>query len=77
MQSNFFVEDTMRAKHILATMSHEIKSPLSEIVSMAESLSTTKLDKDQKQLLSVMLSSGGIVLQLINDILDISKVESG
>ncbi|KAL4565030.1 hypothetical protein LXL04_029112 [Taraxacum kok-saghyz] len=70
-------EDTMRAKQILATMSREIKSPLSEIVSMAESLSTTKLDNDQKQLLSVMLSSGGIVLQLINDILDISKVESG
>ncbi|KAI7752512.1 hypothetical protein M8C21_015863 [Ambrosia artemisiifolia] len=70
-------EETMRAKQILATMSHEIRSPLSGIISMAEILSTTKVDKDQKQLLSVMLSSGDLVLQLINDILDFSKVESG
>ncbi|KAJ0944844.1 putative histidine kinase response regulator and transcription factor RR-A-type family [Helianthus annuus] len=70
-------EETMRAKQMLATMSHEIRSPLSGIISMAEILSTTKLDKDQKQLLSVMLSSGDLVLQLINDILDFSKVESG
>ncbi|KAI3756180.1 hypothetical protein L1987_55996 [Smallanthus sonchifolius] len=70
-------EETMRAKQMLATMSHEIRSPLSGIISMAEILSTTKLDKDQKQLLSVMLSSSDLVLQLINDILDFSKVESG
>ncbi|GJX90068.1 histidine kinase 5-like protein [Tanacetum coccineum] len=67
----------MRAKQMLATMSHEIRSPLSGVVSMVEILSTTKLDKDQKQLLSVMLSSGDLVLQFINDILDLSKVESG
>ncbi|KAL8264043.1 hypothetical protein R6Q59_022173 [Mikania micrantha] len=70
-------EETMRAKQMLATMSHEIRSPLSGIISMTEILSTTKLDKDQKQLLTVMLSSGDLVLQLINDILDFSKVESG
>ncbi|THG07559.1 hypothetical protein TEA_022963 [Camellia sinensis var. sinensis] len=40
-------------------------------------LSTTNLDKEQRQLLSVMLSSGDLVLQLINGILDLSKVESG
>ncbi|KAF5931712.1 hypothetical protein HYC85_027883 [Camellia sinensis] len=70
-------EETMRAKQMLATMSHEIRSPLSGVVSMAEILSTTNLDKEQRQLLSVMLSSGDLVLQLINDILDLSKVESG
>ncbi|KAI3501707.1 hypothetical protein L1887_29674 [Cichorium endivia] len=70
-------EETMRAKQMLATMSHEIRSPLSGVVSMAEILSTTKLDKDQKQLLGVILSSGDLALQLINDILDFSKVESG
>ncbi|KAF7830390.1 histidine kinase 5 [Senna tora] len=70
-------EETMRAKQMLATMSHEIRSPLSGVVSMAEILSTTKLDKEQRQLLDVMLSSGDLVLQLINDILDLSKVESG
>ncbi|CAL5345391.1 unnamed protein product [Camellia sinensis] len=70
-------EETMRAKQMQATMSHEIRSPLSGVVSMAEILSTTNLDKEQRQLLSVMLSSRDLVLQLINDILDLSKVESG
>ncbi|KAE8682537.1 Histidine kinase 5 [Hibiscus syriacus] len=70
-------EETMRAKQMLATMSHEIRSPLSGVVSMAEILTTTKLDREQRQLLNVMLSSGDLVLQLINDILDLSKVESG
>ncbi|GLU01188.1 hypothetical protein SLE2022_185100 [Rubroshorea leprosula] len=70
-------EQTMRAKQMLATMSHEIRSPLSGVVSMAEILSTTKLDHEQRQLLDVMISSGDLVLQLINDILDLSKVESG
>ncbi|MBA0658059.1 hypothetical protein Goklo_010300 [Gossypium klotzschianum] len=70
-------EETMRAKQMLATMSHEIRSPLSGVVSMAEILATTKLDREQRQLLDVMISSGDLVLQLINDILDLSKVESG
>lgn len=70
-------EETMRAKQMLATMSHEIRSPLTGVVSMAEILSNSKLDKEQRQLLDVMLSSGDLVLQLINDILDLSKVESG
>lgn len=70
-------EETMRAKQVLATMSHEIRSPLSGVVSMAEILATTKLDREQRQLLDVMLSSGDLVLQLLNDILDLSKVESG
>ncbi|KAA3489841.1 histidine kinase 5-like [Gossypium australe] len=69
-------EETMRAKQMLATMSHEIRSPLSGVVSMAEILATTKLDREQRQLLDVMISSGDLVLQLINDILDLSKVES-
>lgn len=72
-----FAEETMRAKQMLATMSHEIRSPLTGVVSMAEILSNTKLDWEQRQLLGVMISSGDLVLQLINDILDLSKVESG
>ncbi|KAJ4952839.1 hypothetical protein NE237_029671 [Protea cynaroides] len=70
-------EETMRAKQMLATMSHEIRSPLSGVVSMAEILGNTRLDHEQRQLLDVMISSGDLVLQLINDILDLSKVESG
>ncbi|KAI3780399.1 hypothetical protein L2E82_10380 [Cichorium intybus] len=67
----------MRAKQMLPIMSHEIRSTLSGVASTADILSTTKLDKDKKQLLGVMLSSGVLVLQLINGILDLSKVESG
>jgi signal transduction histidine kinase len=70
-------EETMRAKQMLATMSHEIRSPLSGVVSVAEVLATTCLDAEQRGLVDVMLSSGDLVLQLINDILDLSKVESG
>ncbi|GAV77832.1 Response_reg domain-containing protein/HisKA domain-containing protein/HATPase_c domain-containing protein [Cephalotus follicularis] len=70
-------EETMRAKQMLATMSHEIRSPLAGVVSMADILSNTILDREQRQLLNVMISSGDLVLQLINDILDLSKVESG
>lgn len=70
-------EEAMRAKQMLATMSHEIRSPLSGVVSMAEVLATTQLDEEQRQLVDVMVSSGDLVLQLINDILDLSKVQSG
>ncbi|KAK1588586.1 hypothetical protein Q3G72_024781 [Acer saccharum] len=44
---------------------------------MSEILSNTRLDREQRSLLDVMISSGDLVLQLINDILDLSKVESG
>ncbi|KAL8130662.1 hypothetical protein V2J09_019817 [Rumex salicifolius] len=70
-------EETMRAKQMLATMSHEIRSPLSGVISMAEILATTNLNSEQRHLISLMISSGDVVIQLINDILDLSKVESG
>uniref|UniRef100_A0A8I7BA89 Signal transduction histidine kinase dimerisation/phosphoacceptor domain-containing protein n=1 Tax=Hordeum vulgare subsp. vulgare TaxID=112509 RepID=A0A8I7BA89_HORVV len=43
---------------MLATMSHEIGSPLSEVLRIAELLATTKLGQEQHQLLELMLSSG-------------------
>ncbi|KAI9165105.1 hypothetical protein LWI28_007742 [Acer negundo] len=44
---------------------------------MSEILSNTRLDREQRSLLDVMISSGDLVLQLINVIIDLSKVESG
>uniref|UniRef100_A0A3B6DKC6 histidine kinase n=3 Tax=Triticinae TaxID=1648030 RepID=A0A3B6DKC6_WHEAT len=70
-------EETTQAQQMLATMSHEIRSPLSGVLSIAKILATTKLDQEQHQLLEAMLSSGNAVLQSINDILGLSKVESG
>ncbi|KAK1612829.1 hypothetical protein QYE76_036502 [Lolium multiflorum] len=76
-RSLYITEETTRAKQMLTDMSHKIRAPLSGVLSIAEMLTTTKLDKEQYQLLEAMLSSGDLVLQLINDILDLSKVDSG
>lgn len=67
----------MRAKQMLATMSHEIRSPLSGVISMASVLARTPLNDDQKLKVEFMMNSGKIVMDLINDILDLSKVEAG
>ncbi|GFP93558.1 histidine kinase 5 [Phtheirospermum japonicum] len=50
-------EESMLAKQMLATMSHEMRSPLSGVMSMAETLSTTNLDKEKTQLLKVLLAA--------------------
>ncbi|KAE8814906.1 Sensor protein rcsC [Hordeum vulgare] len=70
-------EDTPQEKQMLATMSHEIGSPLSEVLRIVELLATTKLGQEQHQLLELMLSSGNVVLPSIDGILGLSKVESG
>lgn len=67
----------MRAKQMLATMAHEIRSPLSGVISTASVLARTSLNQEQKRYVEFMTSSGNVVLKLINDILDLSKVEAG
>nr|WP_269815606.1 ATP-binding protein [Parvularcula mediterranea] len=61
----------------LATMSHEIRTPMNGVVGMAEALGRTELSQEQRDYLAVMQSSGGALLALIDDILDISKIEAG
>jgi len=61
----------------LATMSHEIRTPLNGIQGMARLLLDTKLDSEQKDYAETIHSSGAALLLLLNDILDLSKVESG
>ncbi|ELR66493.1 CheY-like receiver protein [Photobacterium marinum] len=61
----------------LANMSHEIRTPLNGILGMTEILSDSKLTAIQKDYLSTINASSQTLLMLINDILDLSKIESG
>ena len=71
-------EESSRAKAMfLANMSHEIRTPLNGIVGMAEQLAQTQLDGNQRYFTEIMRSASSTLLSIINDILDISKIESG
>lgn len=61
----------------LATMSHEIRTPMYGVLGTLELLGLTKLTVQQKNYLSTVQESSSILLQLISDILDISKIEAG
>jgi two-component system, sensor histidine kinase RpfC len=61
----------------LATMSHEIRTPLSGILGMAELLGTTPLDQRQRHMVETMTRSGHGLLEIINTILDYSRLEEG
>ena len=71
-------EESSKAKAMfLANMSHEIRTPLNGIVGMTEQLAQSQLDADQRYFTDIMRSASSTLLSIINDVLDISKIESG
>ena len=61
----------------LATMSHEIRTPLNGVLGMTQAMAKDELSDVQRQRLDVIRQSGEALLVLLNDILDLSKIESG
>lgn len=71
-------EEANKAKsQFLANMSHEIRTPLNGVICMGSLLQETKLDSEQWELTNTLRSSADSLLSLIEDVLDISKIEAG
>ncbi len=78
VESKRRAEDANRHKsEFLANMSHEIRTPMNGMLGMAQALKMSELSDTQKDMVSVITQSGDALLNIIDDILDLSKIEAG
>jgi PAS domain S-box-containing protein len=78
VQAKEEAESATRAKSaFLATMSHEIRTPLNGVLGMAQAMAMGELTDYQRERLDVIRQSGESLLAILNDVLDLSKIEAG
>ena len=68
---------TLAKSAFLATMSHEIRTPLNGVLGMAQAMAAGPLTSEQRERLDVIRQSGETLLTVLNDVLDLSKIEAG
>lgn len=78
IRAKLAAEEASRAKSdFLASMSHELRTPMNAILGMAEVLAESDISPEQQEYVSVFKTAGENLLEIINDILDLTKIEAG